>query len=64
MLVLARKLGQRIRISDDVTITVLKIDRGRVRLGFEGPRHVRIDREEVYQDIEQHGRRVSNSLSS
>lgn len=52
MLVLSRKDGERIRIGDDVVVTVLEIHAGRVTLGFEGPSHVAIHREEVYQRIQ------------
>ena len=47
MLVLTRKLGQKIEIGDGIVVTVVKSDRGRVRLGIEAPQDVRILREEV-----------------
>jgi carbon storage regulator len=49
MLILTRKLDETLHIGDDVTVTVLRIDRGQVRLGITAPAHVRVDREEVYQ---------------
>ena len=48
MLILSRKQGQRIMIGDDVVITVVEIDRGKVRLGIEAPQQVHVHREEVY----------------
>lgn len=47
MLVLSRKARQGIWIGDDIFITVLRIDRGRVKLGIEAPPDVHVDREEV-----------------
>lgn len=47
MLVLSRKLDERILIGDDVVVTVVSIRGGVVQLGIEAPRHVRIHREEV-----------------
>lgn len=47
MLVLRRKLGQSIVIDGTTTVTVLEIDSGRVRLGFEAPAQVRIDRQKI-----------------
>jgi carbon storage regulator CsrA len=47
MLVLARKLAQELRIADDITITVLRIDGNAVRLGIQAPREVRILRSEL-----------------
>ena len=48
MLVLTRRVGERIVISDDIQITVLAITGGRVRLGIAAPESVRVDRREVY----------------
>ena len=47
MLVLSRKLGEKIFIGDDITITVTLIDRDRVRLGIDAPRDVPIYRQEL-----------------
>ena len=47
MLVLSRKLGERICINDNIFITVVDIDRGKVRLGIEAPRDVPIFRQEL-----------------
>lgn len=49
MLILTRKLGEIIRVGDDVTIRVLEVRGGQVRLGIEAPDDVRIYREEVYR---------------
>lgn len=50
MLVLSRKLGERICIGDNIVITVVDIDRGKIRLGIEAPREVPIYREEIKPD--------------
>jgi carbon storage regulator len=50
MLVLSRKLGEKIYISDNICITVVDIDRGKIRLGIEAPRHVPIFRQELLQN--------------
>ncbi len=47
MLVLSRKSQQGLWIGDNIFITVLRIDRGRVKLGIEAPEDVHIDREEL-----------------
>lgn len=47
MLVFKRGEGQSCCIGDDVTLTVLEAGHGWVRLGFEGPDEVSIDRAEV-----------------
>ena len=50
MLVLSRKLGEKIVIQngdDTVVVTVVKIDRNQIRLGIEAPMDVRVYREEI-----------------
>jgi carbon storage regulator len=47
MLVLSRKLGEKILIGDSIVLTVVKIDRNQIRLGIEAPSDVAIYREEI-----------------
>jgi carbon storage regulator len=47
MLVLSRKLNEKIVIDGGIVVTVVKIDRNQVRLGIEAPGNVRIFREEI-----------------
>lgn len=48
MLKFNQKIGESIRIDDEIQITVFEIDRNKVTLGLEAPRHVRIYRAELY----------------
>jgi carbon storage regulator len=50
MLVLTRKLGEKIVIGDDIVISVENVDRGHVRLGIEVPPEVLVYREEIPHD--------------
>ncbi len=54
MLVLSRKLGEKIYIGDNICITVVDIDRGKIRLGIEAPRDVPIYRQELLPLGQQH----------
>ena len=47
MLVLSRKIHERIHIGDNIVITIVSIDRGKIRLGIECPREIIIMREEL-----------------
>ena len=44
MLVLSRKVGESIKLADDIEITVLAVDNSRVRLGIRAPRHIDVRR--------------------
>ena len=47
MLVLSRKVGERILVGDQITITVVRVTNGGVRLGIEAPGEMTVVREEV-----------------
>ena len=47
MLVLSRKLGEKIVIGENICITVIDIDRGKIRLGIEAPREIPVYRQEL-----------------
>lgn len=49
MLILSRKLGEQIRINDNVTLTVKEIRKGRVVLGIEAPQTVSVYRQEIWE---------------
>lgn len=55
MLVLTRKVDERIMIGEDIVITVVDIRGDKVRLGIEAPAEIPVHREEVYDAIREHG---------
>lgn len=63
MLVLSRKNGQKIMINDDIEITILESKFDHCKIAINAPSHVKIYREEVYQQI-QFSNRMSNKSSA
>lgn len=53
MLILTRKIGEKLRINDDIEVVVLGVKHGQVRLGVEAPKDVSVHREEIYQRIQE-----------
>lgn len=51
MLILTRRPGEAIRIGDDIRLVVLQSAPGKVRLGIEGPKALRVLREELYRQV-------------
>ena len=50
MLILTRRFGESIRISDDIRITIIDRDHTRqIRVGIEAPKQISILREEIYE---------------
>ena len=53
MLVLSRKVGQRILIGERISITVVRVAGGGVRLGIEAPAELPVVREELRDQLQQ-----------
>lgn len=49
MLILMRKRNQAIRIGDDITVRVLDLNGGQVRIGIDAPREMKVLREELIE---------------
>ena len=52
MLVLSRRVGERLLIGDDIVITVIEVRSDGVRLGIDAPREVRVHRAEVIEAVQ------------
>lgn len=53
MLILTRKMGETVVIGEDVYLTILGYRNGQVRLGFDAPPTMPINRDEIQRRIEQ-----------
>lgn len=62
MLILTRKLGEAIKIGDQVTVYFLEIKGKQIRIGIEAPPDVKIHRQEVYESIRQENIRAAEAL--
>jgi carbon storage regulator len=52
MLILTRRIGETLKIGDDVDITVFGIKGQQVRIGIDAPKDVQVHREEIYERIQ------------
>ena len=53
MLVVSRKVGQRVFIGDKIAVTVVKVGNSGVRIGIEAPREMAVVREELAEQLRQ-----------
>ncbi|CDG90444.1 carbon storage regulator CsrA [Xenorhabdus bovienii] len=53
MLILTRRLQEKIRVGDDIEIVILGINGNQVKIGVKAPEGISVHREEIYQCIQQ-----------
>jgi len=63
VLILSRKENEGIVIGDGITVRVMGIEDGRVRLGIEAPREVSIHREEIFAEIKKENMEAAKANS-
>lgn len=51
MLILTRRIGQTLRIGDDVSVTVLDVRGNQIRVGVQAPMSVGVHREEIFHRL-------------
>ena len=52
MLILTRRVGETIRINDDISIQVLSVSGQQVKIGIVAPEDVAVHREEIWKRIQ------------
>ena len=51
MLILTRRISEKIIIGENVTVTILSVKGNHVRIGIDAPRDIKVNREEVFQRV-------------
>ena len=61
MLVLSRKLNEKIVIDDQIEITVVGIENGKVQLGIEAPKKIEILRKELLEEVKEENKEAAKN---
>jgi carbon storage regulator len=61
MLILSRKINEKIMIGEDISVSIIDIRGDQVRLGVDAPRTVKVFRQEVFDAIKAENRAAAKS---
>jgi len=63
MLILSRKVDEKVIIGDDIKISIIEIRGDQVRIGIDAPKKVKVFRQEVYDAIKAENKAASKSVT-
>ncbi|MBU0936960.1 MAG: carbon storage regulator CsrA [Spirochaetes bacterium] len=61
MLILTRKINEKVIINEDIIVSIIEIRGDMVKVGIEAPRSVKVFRSEVYEAIQNENRMAAES---
>lgn len=64
MLILTRKTNEKIKIGNQITISIIEIHGDQVKIGVDAPKDVKVFREEVYDAIQKENKLAANSATN
>jgi carbon storage regulator len=59
MLILSRRVNEKIVISDDIVVSVVEVRGDQVKLGIDAPRNVKVFRQEVFDAIQEENKKAA-----
>ncbi|MBQ2529780.1 MAG: carbon storage regulator CsrA [Treponema sp.] len=63
MLILSRKVDEKIKIGNDITLTIIEVHGDMVKIGVEAPKNVKIFRQEVFDAIQSENKAAAAQIS-
>jgi carbon storage regulator len=61
MLILSRKVNEKIMIGEDISVSIIEVRGDQVRLGVDAPKNVKVFRQEVFDAIRAENRAAAES---
>jgi carbon storage regulator len=63
MLILSRKVNEKVVIGDDISVSIIEIRGDQVRIGVDAPKKIKVFRQEVFDAIMEQNKAASKSVS-
>lgn len=64
MLILSRKVDEKIKIGNDITLTIIEVRGEQVKIGVEAPKNVKVFRQEVFNAIQNENKAAAANTES
>ena len=61
MLILSRKINEKIMIGDNIAISIIEIRGDQIRIGIDAPKNIKVFRQEVFEAIRAENKAASES---
>jgi len=62
MLVISRKVDEKIKIGKDIEIVIVEVDKNQVKLGIKAPKHITILRNELIEEIKKENKKATKKI--
>ena len=62
MLILSRKVNEKVVIGEDISVSIIEIRGDQVRIGIDAPKKVKVFRQEVFDAIKAENKEASKSV--
>lgn len=59
MLILSRKVDEKIKIGNDISIQIISVSGDQVKIGVDAPKNVKVFRQEVFDDIQKQNKEAA-----
>ena len=63
MLVISRKIDEKIKIGEEIEIVVIGFDKNQVKLGIKAPKHITILRSELIEQIKKENKKATKEIN-
>lgn len=64
MLILSRKVDEKIKIGNDISIQIISVSGDQVKIGVDAPKHVKVFRQEVFDDIQKQNKEAAETSAT